>query len=149
MTTVALAPIDDSNKTACIALSVHTEQLPFVATNERSLAQASDNSKMNPLAILADGQMVGFAMWEARSPKIVSIHRVMIDRCYQRQGYARTAMQNLITQISHLGYATVYLSFKPENLAARHLYEGLGFVFQEKEADGELLYRRGPKAALP
>ena len=35
----------------------------------------------------------------------------------------------------------VYISFKPKNLAARALYETLGFEPDGREEDGETIYR--------
>lgn len=39
---------------------------------------------------------------------------------------------------------TIYLSIRPQNAAAKGLYEKLGFEFHEEETGGELLYRFGP-----
>lgn len=85
--------------------------------------------------------MVGFTMWEPRTREIASIHRLMIDSPYQRRGYGKGSMVALLADIRRQGHTTMYLSFSPENNAAWLLYESLGFVFQEVEGDGELLYR--------
>ena len=145
MNELILEPITAINKADCLALNVSADQQAFVASNERSLAQASDNIAMSPLGIILNGTMVGFTMWEPRTREIASIHRLMIDSRYQRHGYGKQSMVALLADITTQGHTTTYLSFKPENNAARLLFESLGFVFQEAEGDGELLYRLGPE----
>ncbi len=148
MSNVLLDPITADNEATCLALSVSADQQTFVASNERSLAQARDNMAMNPLGIMKDDTMVGFMMWEPRTREIASIHRLMIDSHYQRHGYGKQSIVTLLAEIARLGHTTTYLSYRPENNATRLLAECLGFLFQETEADGELLYRLGPKASL-
>jgi diamine N-acetyltransferase len=89
--------------------------------------------------------MVGFVMYKDRGNGEFSIHRYMIDARYQRQGFGRRVMDMVIDRVRQLGGGTIYLSFRPENNAARHLYEGLGFVQHEIEPDGEIVFRLGPK----
>jgi diamine N-acetyltransferase len=68
----------------------------------------------------------------------------MIDQRYQRQGIGRQAMRCLMDHFIGSSYATILLSFRPENLAARQLYLSLGFVEHVIEPDGEVVYRLGP-----
>ena len=96
-----------------------------------------------PLGIYADGEMVGFAMYEPRGNNVFSVHRFMIDNRHQRKGIGLRAMQLVMERISSLGGKTIYLSFRPENVAAKRLYEKLGLDFHEEEPDGELIYRFG------
>lgn len=119
----------------------------MIASNERSLAQARGNIAPNPLGVMLDETMVGFTMWEPRTRQIASFHRLMIDDRYQRRGYGKQSMIALLEKLAAQGHTTTYLSFRPENTGARILYESLGFVFQEAEADGELLYRLGSQAS--
>ena len=144
MSIVSLGPITTNNEATCLALNVNVDQRTFVASNERSLSQARDNRAMIPLGIMLEATMVGFALWEPRTRVIASIHRLMIDSRYQRLGYGKRSMIALLEEIIRSGHTTTYLSFKLDNIAARFLYESLGFVFQEAEADGEILYRLGP-----
>ena len=141
---VSLRPIDGTNEELCAALHVTEEQAGLVAPNARSLAQAKANPNNVPLAVYAGDVMVGFAMVEPRGNGVFSIHRCMIDARHQRQGFGRRAMELTIERIRRLGGVTIYLSFRPENDAARRLYESLGFVQHEIEPDGEVIYRLGP-----
>ena len=147
MSRLILEPITAINKADCLSLKVSADQQAFVASNERSLIQANDNMAMNPLGIILNTTMVGFTMWEPRTREVASIHRLMIDSRYQRRGYGKGSMVALLADIRRQGHTTTYLSFRPENNAARLLFESLSFVFQETESDGELLYRLGPEAS--
>ena len=53
-------------------------------------------------------------------------------------------MQLLIERLRSLGCITIYLSFRPENDAARSLFASLGFAEHEVESDGEVVFRLGP-----
>jgi diamine N-acetyltransferase len=138
-----LQPIDDTNRDVCVALSVTKAQTKLIAPNSKSLAGADANPRCVPLGIITDGEMVGFVMYEPRGNEVFSIHRFMIDRRHQRKGIGLQAMQLVMERISSLGGETIYLSFRPENVAAKQLYERLGFTFHEEEPDGELVYRFG------
>ena len=144
MNTVSLRPIDETNEGVCVTLRVTEKQAGLIAPNTKSLEWAKTNANCVPLAVYADDVMIGFVMYEPRGNGIFSIHRCMIDAKYQRQGFGRRAMELTIEQIRQLGGITIYLSFRPENNAARRLYESLGFVKHEIEPDGEIIYRLGP-----
>ena len=138
---ISIQRIKDGDRDSCIALSVTEEQSNLISPNLSSLEEADENPQCVPLGIYADGEMVGFVMYEPRGNDIFSIHRFMIDARHQRKGIGYRAMQLVIDLIKSQRSKTIYLSFRPENYAAKCLYEKLGFVFHEKETDGELVYR--------
>jgi diamine N-acetyltransferase len=140
--------MDHSHEAQCTALRVAEEQTNLIAPNAKSLAWAHGNPKCVPLAVFAGDEMVGFVMYEPRGNEIFSIHRLMIDARYQRQGFGRRAMELTIDRIRQEGGLTIYLSFRPENHVARRLFDGLGFVGHEIEPDGEVIYRLGPEVGL-
>jgi len=143
---VSVEPVGPHNVQPCLRLEVAPEQRGLVASNERSLAQAAANADCVPLAVICNGQMAGFLMVEPRGKKVASIHRLMVDRGYQRRGIGRAAMRIVIERLQAEGYETIYLSFRPENAAARRLFDSLGFEEHEIEPDGEVVYRLGPAA---
>ena len=145
---VTVEPIGPGNRDACLALKVSPEQRGLVATNKRSLAQAAANHACVPLAALCDGYVAGFVMFEPRGQRVASIHRVMVDRRFQRRGIGREALRIVIERLQLQGYETIYLSCRPDNTAARHLFDSLGFVEHEIEPDGEVVYRLGPAANI-
>jgi diamine N-acetyltransferase len=142
--TIGFELVDQRNREACVALEVEAKQQHLIACNRRSLEQAATNRAAMPLLVLRDDQPVGFLMYEPRGNAVVSLHRFMIDRRYQRQGIGLRAMERLIERFRAEGFLTIYLSFRPENDAARSLYDRLGFVEHEIEPDGEVVYRLGP-----
>lgn len=141
---VTLEPVNEQNREACLGLEVSPEQSRLIATNARSLQQASTRSDFLPIAIRCDGEVVGFLMYELRRNGVALLHRFMIDRRHQRQGIGLRAMDIFKGRIAEAGFETVFLSFRPENTAARRLYARLDFVEQEIESDGEVLCRFGP-----
>ena len=88
--------------------------------------------------------MVGFAMYEPRGNGVFSVHRLMIDAAHQNQGIGSWSMRLVMDTIVGLGGETIYLSFQPKNIEAKRLFEKFGFVFHEREPDGEVVYRFGP-----
>ena len=136
MTGVVLREVTPTNFAECIGLQVEPAQRSFVATNMKSLAEAKVNSTLYPLAIydevaLGDDpgnhNMVGFTMYELTAG-VGFILRLMIDARYQRKGYGRASMIEVIRRLRC--YPEVQLiatSHRRENLAAADLYQGLGF----------------------
>jgi len=145
---INLKEIDSTIESDCIALNVAEAQRHLIAPNEKSIEWAKRNASCIPLAIQSDANVVGFVMYEPRGNDVFSIHRVMVDAQYQRQGIGRKAMILTIEQIKNLGGITIYLSFRPENETARLFFQGLGFVEYEIEPDGEVIYRLGPPREL-
>lgn len=145
---ISFEPVDQHNHEACVALEVEPHQRRLIASNRRSLEQAATSRAAVPLLVLRDDEPVGFLMYEPRGDATVSLHRFMIDRRYQRQGIALRAMERLLERFRSEGFLTVYLSFRPENDAARSLYDRLGFVEHEIEPDGEVVYRLGPSRQI-
>lgn len=91
--------------------------------------------------------MVGFVMYglepyglEPHPEKIIwMILRLMTDKKHQRKGYARVAMCRLLDlmRAERPDIPDVYISFVPDNDAARHLYTSLGFREVGMTDDGE------------
>ncbi len=140
-----LAEIDRYNFRSVLELSVAPEQKSFVASNQYSLAQAYAQPECVPLALYIENTPVGFAMY-CLDPddRQYWIYRLMIDMRYQGKGYGRDAMRLIIERIRALAgdhHKYIYISFEPENAAARSLYESLGFLPDGRMVDGETVYR--------
>lgn len=140
-----LSKVDSNNIWDIIKLSVNTDQLNFVATNTVSILEAYttiiSGSVALPFGIYNDGNLVGFVMFgygstgDEDEPKIANgnycIWRFMIDKKYQRQGLGKKALQ---ASIEYLKTAPCgkseycWLSYEPENIGAKALYNSFGFI---------------------
>jgi diamine N-acetyltransferase len=146
---VTLRPVTQENWRAVARLEVAQDQRQFVAPNVYSLAEAAYEPGMTPVALYAEGLLVGFALYThepfqgewtlTRTPYQgeLGILRMMVDKQYQGQGYGRQAMLALIERMRGLpGGEAIILNVVKANVGARRLYERLGFViYEEREED--------------
>lgn len=139
---IELRKITFDNLDECIKLEPNEEQKNFVARNIYSLAEAyvaltNNDCFLMPYAIYNDDIMVGFIMLsyneldKHENASTYWIWRLMIDKRFQGNGYGREAMSKALELIKTFpcGKASVvYLSYEPENVVAKALYESFGFV---------------------
>jgi diamine N-acetyltransferase len=139
---ILLKSVDENNFEEVIKLKVSEEQQPYVATNVFSIAQSKVLPECNPLAIYAEEELVGFAMYALdREDKEYCIYRLMIDEKFQSKGYGKSAMEALINHISaDKEHHVIFISFEPENMRAKALYESLGFVPDGRMIEDEVIY---------
>ena len=158
---VRLVNVDTDNFEDLIKLTVNDDQKNFVASNIYSLAEAyATNAEGNfakPFGIYAGDKPVGFMMigylkkrngkeekdGEEETPDYYYgnylFWRFMIDREQQRKGYGREALKLALDYIRTFpcGKAEYcWLSYEPENEAARKLYRSFGFVEAERMPRG-------------
>jgi len=136
MKQVTLHAITKENLNDCINLEVNVTQTELVASNTKSLAEAYVNSSLYPFGIsdiAARGwekpksPMIGFTMYELVSG-VGFILRLMIDRKYQRQGYGKATMIEVIRRLRfHPEVEIIATSHRKENIAAGSLCWNLGF----------------------
>lgn len=140
---IALKEIDRNNFFDVIKLRVAEEQSEFVATNLFSLAQAKAFPECVCLAIYNDDVLMGFTMYcMDEEDHEYWIYRLMIDTKHQSKGYGKAAMELLIERIKEdIQHRVIYISFEPENVWAKHLYEKLGFEADGRVIDGEVVYK--------
>jgi diamine N-acetyltransferase len=139
--TIELREITMENFRECIDLSVAEHQGGLVASNMYSLAEAKADGVSNPLAVYADGRMVGFTMY-CFDPKsgIGYIDRLMVAADHQGRGYGRAAMTEVIERLrGTAGCRCIRTSFEPTNAVAEALYESLGFRRTGEIHDGEVV----------
>lgn len=127
---ISFAPVTRDNFRAVTQLSVAEGQEGLVSANAYSLAQAHVQPECTPLAVYAQGELVGFVMYALdAAEKQYWIYRLMIDGRFQHKGYGRAALLAMIERIFRdYDAPVVFISFKPENSRARALYESVGFV---------------------
>ena len=151
-----LEKVNGKNVWDILKLTVKENQKNFVADNDISIIEAytaiTANGHAFPFGIYENETPVGFLMigfdiddyWDD-APSIAkgnyNLWRLMIDKAYQRRGFGREAVQLALDFIKSFpcGKAEYcWLSYEPENEAARRLYRSFGFS-ETGEVDGEEL----------
>ncbi len=148
---VTLRPVTPENYDECKALSLEKGQAHMLPSILKSLADSIVHPELRPLAIYAGEKVVGFMMhgidWRDGNHWL---QMLMIDRRHQRKGYGRKALELLIEHLRREGVTdTLYLSFTPDNTAARRLYESLGFCKTGGRVNGEIVARLDLQASRP
>ncbi|MCC6615581.1 MAG: GNAT family N-acetyltransferase [Anaerolineae bacterium] len=146
MPTISLREItrDNWRPIALLSRTLPPDQQRFVTHNAISMLDAhySDGALLH-VGIYADEQPVGYVLYGYEADVDAWwIIRLMVAYAEQGKGYGRAAMGQVIERLRATpGCDAVYISFVPENDAARLLYESLGFVDTGEVEEGELIYR--------
>lgn len=138
--TVALREITEATLVSILKLKVAPEQEKFVASNAVSIAQAHFSKHAWFRAIYADETPVGFVMLhdEPEKPEYY-LWRYMIDARYQRMGFGRQALQQLIEHVRTRPNATeLLLSYVPKEGGPLPFYESLGFTHTGRIVEEEM-----------
>ena len=149
-----LERINGSNVWDILKLTVSESQKNYVAANDISIIEAytaiAGNGYAFPFGIYDDEKPVGFLMigfdvddYWTDAPEIAkgnyNLWRLMIDQAWQNRGYGKKAVQFALDFIKSMpcGKAEYcWLSYEPENEAARQLYQSFGFA-ETGEMDGD------------
>lgn len=153
---LTLRPVDYSTLNDIISLHVAEHQRSFVADNAFSIMEAyialSKGETALPFGIYLEDTAIGFVMFGygragyAGEPDCAEgsccIWRFMIDQLWQGRGYGRQALalalKYLYTQPTGPAKAC-WLSYAPENMAARALYASMGFVENGEHCGSEIV----------
>ncbi len=133
---VSLKPVTNDNFWEVVSLKVGEDQ-NFVYSNAISIAQSKVDPSLIPLAIYSDQIIVGFLMYGI-DPDDGNywVVRLMIDEKYQRNGYGKKAMENIIAKIKEdKSRNKIIISTNPENIVGLNLYKKLGF-----KSTGKIIY---------
>ncbi|MDD9267130.1 GNAT family N-acetyltransferase [Paenibacillus sp. GCM10023248] len=150
---ITLRKITLENRRAIFNLEVSEDQRRFVASNLSSAASCyvlvTNGGHPFPFAIYADEQPVGFVMLTYgitgyEEPALAEgnycILRLMIDKQFQHRGYGREAMARILALIRTFPAGPAqfcWIPYKPDNTAARKLYESFGFRDNGEIFNGE------------
>lgn len=140
---VTVVPVDRATWRDVADLEVDASQRAFVAEPSRYLALCCYGDDWSPLAVRADGRIVGFLMW-AVDPEDGAcwLGGILIDRRHQRRGIGRRATLRAIERLhAEHGHRSFALSYLPANVAARRTYAALGFV-ETGETEGDEVVAR-------
>lgn len=140
---IEFKPITEENFFAIVNMK-RPEEERFVASNERSLAQAwlwRENGDVFPFAIYAEGRPVGFMMLdEDAEERVLMLWRIMFPEEYANKGYGGQAIQKVIDLARESGkYDKMVIDYVPGNERAAHLYEKLGFRPTGEISNGEIV----------
>jgi RimJ/RimL family protein N-acetyltransferase len=134
---VGLAELTEDNLHAVRALRTHRFQEAFVAPMEKSLAEAlvpgdHDGVPVVPWfrAVVADGEIVGFAMLAEASEALPVPHlwRLLVDRAHQGRGIGRRALSLIAERVRADGHPRLSVSWIDGPGGPRQFYERLGFA---------------------
>jgi diamine N-acetyltransferase len=136
---VRLKDVTAKNWRAIARLELAPDQVDLVADNLHSIAESKFDHDACPRAIYADGEPVGFLMYDA-SEREALIYRFMIDRRHQGKGYGRAALIAALDEIrAHPKVRKAVISYMPDNKVAKAFYASLGFVETGLDEDGEMM----------
>jgi diamine N-acetyltransferase len=139
---IELRRIGPENHESARRLSVRHDQNRFVATVDKSLADAYVWSDAEFRIAYADALPVGYVMiypFERDGRRVINIVRLMIDAEFQGQGLGRALLQKTLDWIRSMTPtpALVRISTVPDNAVALRLYQAAGFQAQGEE-EGEI-----------
>lgn len=154
-TPVTLRPVDDANREALRGLAVRTDQTHFVATVEKSYADAAEQPHSHPTmwGIYAGDDPVGFVMIEDGAeptadepdPWRYTLWRLLVDARQQRRGYGRAALDLVTDYLATRPDATELItSAVPGDGSPLPFYEHYGFVQTGEIYEGEVVLRLAP-----
>ncbi|RIW30743.1 GNAT family N-acetyltransferase [Bacillus salacetis] len=133
MAQISIREITEKNLYPCLDLKLAEDQVDRIAPNAYSIAESKVNFNFTPYAIHLDEEVIGFVMTEYDSKEIEErkhwIPRFMIDVSYQRKGYGKKAMNQVIEMLKRKDDCHyISLSTEPDNFPALRFYESLGFI---------------------
>ena len=147
MSEISIQPVTSENWRQVYAVQVTEEQHEFVMPPGYYLALCAYGGDWRPLAVVHDGAVVGFLMWAVDAADDACwLGGIQIDRAWQRRGLGRQAINAAMAMLEQAhGFRHFALSYQPANVAAAHLYAGLGFV-ETNEWEGDEVVARLSRA---
>jgi diamine N-acetyltransferase len=140
---IELVEVTAANWRDVAAIAPHPDQQRFVASTTYYLCLCHYDGQWNPLAVVADGRLVGHVMWAEDTDKSRWIGGLVVDASAQRQGIGRMVMAMLLDRFAAMPDChQAALSYHPDNVVARSLYTALGFVERDEWQDDEIVARR-------
>ena len=126
-----LKPITKDNWYEAVKLQVAENQKNFVASNAISLAQLNFLENFHANAVYSGETMVGFTLFGLdEEDQQYWIYRLMIDEKYQGKGYGKQAVALIMEAIREMKephHQVIHISYEPENIVAKQVYEKAGF----------------------
>ena len=129
---------------------LHVETGDFASAEEAEayfrktyLSKPDELQRRGVFAVKADeNRVIGACIaWRDKSkpsvrpsvPDVASVHWLVVDEAFHRQGIARAVMTELLRRYAALGEAPIYLHTQPWSWKAILLYDSLGFRLQKTD----------------
>lgn len=135
---VTLREVGDDNWRAVADVVPLDDQRTFVAAMAaRYLLLSMREDTWNSLAVCAGEEVVGHVMWGRDDDGSHWIGGMLVDAAEQGKGLGRAVLHTIVGWLAaQQGCWAIRLAYHPDNLAARRLYESVGFV-PTGEVDGD------------
>lgn len=143
---IQLRPITPENHAEIRKLSVRDDQRQFVASVEKSLADAYVYPDATFRAAFEGETAVGCVLvfpFDDEGQRIVNIVRLLIDARFQGRGFGRETLKETLAWIRSFAppVELIRISTLAENEIALKLYQNLGFQERGVESGEIALYR--------
>lgn len=145
MANVQLREVTKETVRSVLKIETTEEQRSFVAPTSVSIAQAYFEPKAWFRAIYADDEPVGFIMlFDDPGKPEYFLWRLLVGADFQRKGYGRAAVEQLVEYVRTRPGATELLtSWVPEPGGPEPFYRSLGFLPTGEVDEGEVVARLG------
>ena len=139
---VRLVEVDESNWRELAAVTPRPGQERFVAPVAYYLCLAHYGDTWHPLAVEVDGSIVGHVMWAVDDEDgSVWLGGLVVHGPAQGCGIGAATVRAFIERFTRDESVDVALSYAPDNIIARNLYAGMGFV-ETGEIEGDEVVAR-------
>ncbi|EJF29879.1 ribosomal-protein-alanine N-acetyltransferase [Enterobacter sp. Ap-916] len=104
------------------AIELRSHAFPW---SEKTFASNQGERYFN-LRLDVDGKLAAFAVTQVILDE-ATLFNIAVDPAYQRQGLGKALLEHLIAELEKRDVFTLWLEVRASNVAARTLYESLGF----------------------
>lgn len=104
------------------AIELRSHAFPW---SEKNFASNQGERYFN-LRLDVDGKLAAFAVTQVILDE-ATLFNIAVDPAYQRRGLGKALLEHLIAELEKRDVFTLWLEVRASNVAARTLYESLGF----------------------
>lgn len=117
-----ISSLTPNDLAAAYAIELRSHAFPW---SEKTFASNQGERYFN-LRLDVDGKLAAFAVTQVILDE-ATLFNIAVDPAYQRQGLGKALLEHLIQELEKRDVFTLWLEVRATNVAARTLYESLGF----------------------
>lgn len=117
-----ISSLTPNDLAAAYAIELRSHAFPW---SEKTFASNQGERYFN-LRLDVDGKLAAFAVTQVILDE-ATLFNIAVDPAYQRQGLGKALLEHLIQELEKRDVFTLWLEVRASNVAARTLYESLGF----------------------